>query len=212
MSFKHDCPLIHVQDKIGLDFRVYCTGYFDFFIFKDKVTKRTVEDLSELLNYPRAQTDLFNEYSVIYNCNGENRDHLMHFYNHIFRNRGIVFAYPAINQSKETYLYHCLDSSSHSQVLESFHEFTFSLESIKEYDVDDYYAQSMFSISDIGSKLTNNQIKIMTEAYKQGYYEIPRTIRTEDIGKQLNKSRYNIDKTIRSAEEKIMTYVDKFLL
>ena len=212
VSFEHDCQLIHVRKEIGLDFRVYCTGYFDFFIFKEKITKNIVEDLLELLNYPRAETNPFNEYSVIFACNGEDREHLMHFYNYIFRNQGIVFAYPNIAESKETYLYHCLDASSHSRVLESFQNFTFRLESIKEYHVDDYYAQSMFSISDVANDLTRNQMKILTEAYRQGYYEIPRSIRTEDIGNQLNKSRYNIDKTIRIAESKIMKYVDKFLL
>jgi len=212
VSFEHDCDLIDVQRKIKQDFRVYCTGYYDFFIFGDKIPSESINSLMTILGYTGVRTS-FNDYTLIFECTSDNRDHLMHFYNHIFRNQGIVFAYPEISDNKEIYLYHSLDSTAQSVSLANLQKLSkFTIESIKEYSVDEYYSESMFSISDIVDGLTKNQINLLTEAYKQGYYDIPRSIRTEDLGKQLNKSRYNIDKTIRIAESKIMKYVNKFLL
>ena len=49
-------------------------------------------------------------------------------------------------------------------------------------------------------------------AFEKGYYEIPRKIRTEDLAEELKITRYAVDRTLRSAENKIMRSIIPFFI
>ena len=68
------------------------------------------------------------------------------------------------------------------------------------------------SIQEILSSLTPNQTESIIEAWKQGYYAIPRNIKTEELAKSEGISRYSFEKKIRKAENKIMEKLVPILL
>ena len=59
--------------------------------------------------------------------------------------------------------------------------------------------------------ITPKQIEVLKTAFEKGYYNIPRTIRTLDIAQEMGKTRYAVDKTLRSAENKIIKYIMPFV-
>ncbi|OLS27570.1 MAG: hypothetical protein HeimC3_03490 [Candidatus Heimdallarchaeota archaeon LC_3] len=84
----------------------------------------------------------------------------------------------------------------------------------------------MISLSDLGddllitqsailnqliTELTPKQLEVLTSAFEKGYYNIPRSIRTIDIAEKMGKTRYAVDKSLRSAENKIINYIMPFL-
>ena len=216
VTIEHDCLLKQLQMRIGDNFSVYCTNYYDFFFYQNTAAGIDVNQVLSILKYDKeAKYDVYNfkkQSVIILPCNGKSRDHLMHFYGKIFSEFGIVFSYPQIKSDGEQYFYHCLDSESHAAVLSLFkNETSFQINSIIEYPVDDYYGNYMFSIPDLSNTLTPYQHQILFDAYKEGYYKIPRAIRTIDIAEMKNKTRYSVDKILRKAENKIMTYIHPFL-
>jgi predicted DNA binding protein len=88
---------------------------------------------------------------------------------------------------------------------------SFQIETIEEYPVEEYYNNYLFSIPELAYNMTDRQRKVLTQAYYGGYYQIPRSIRTEDIAINNQTSRYNIDKILRNVEGKIMQFIYPFL-
>lgn len=64
------------------------------------------------------------------------------------------------------------------------------------------------NIAEILTFLTIKQQETLINAWKHGYYKIPRQISTEKLAKKENISRYSYEKKLRIAENKIM---DKLL-
>jgi predicted DNA binding protein len=136
----------------------------------------------------------------------------MHYYRFISEEMGIIFAYPRITGQGEVYLYHSLDTSTHSILLEKMQQtLSFQITTIEEYPVEEYYNNYLFSVPELAQNMTNRQLEILAEAYYGGYYKIPRMIRTRDIAETNQSSRYNIDKILRNVEGKIMQFIYPFL-
>jgi predicted DNA binding protein len=76
---------------------------------------------------------------------------------------------------------------------------------------DDWLLTQSGILNQLITDLTPKQLNILTTAFEKGYYNIPRSIRTLDISEQLGITRYAVDKTLRSAENKIINYIMPFL-
>jgi len=59
--------------------------------------------------------------------------------------------------------------------------------------------------------LTNRQTDILMKAFEQGYYDIPRRVKTEELAVQFDITRYGLERTLRTAEKKLVVSVMPFL-
>ena len=63
------------------------------------------------------------------------------------------------------------------------------------------------SLEDIVSKISKKQFEALTNAYKSGYYEIPRKITAEKLANEMNIHRRTYEEHLRKAENSIMDYI-----
>jgi predicted DNA binding protein len=107
----------------------------------------------------------------------------------------------------------CLDKTDVKSVLALLQKYpSMEILSISELGPEGILHAQMLSISEIASELTDHQLFILLLAFEKGYYEIPRTIRTQDLAETLNVSRPAIEKSLRKAENKIMASFMPFML
>jgi len=59
--------------------------------------------------------------------------------------------------------------------------------------------------------LTNRQADILMKAFEQGYYDIPRRVKTEELAEQFDITRYGLERALRTAENKLVNSVMPFL-
>lgn len=86
------------------------------------------------------------------------------------------------------------------------------IEILNEEDLgDDWIVSQTAVLKQLIEELTPVQTETLIQAFEGGYYNIPRNIRTEDIAKENGKSRYAVDKVLRSAENKILNYIMPFI-
>ncbi len=76
---------------------------------------------------------------------------------------------------------------------------------------DDWIVSQTAVMNQLIDDLTPLQTETLVQAFEGGYYNIPRNIKTEDIAIRNGKTRYAVDKTLRSAENKIMNYIMPFI-
>ena len=76
---------------------------------------------------------------------------------------------------------------------------------------DDWIISQTAVLKQLIDELTPLQTDTLIQAFEGGYYNIPRNIKTEDIAQRNGKSRYAVDKALRSAENKILNYIMPFI-
>ncbi len=87
-----------------------------------------------------------------------------------------------------------------------------NLEILSQLDLgDDWIFTQTAVLNQLISEFTPLQIDTLLQAFEGGYYSIPRSIKTEDIALKNGKSRYAVDRSLRSAENKIMNYIMPFI-
>ena len=59
--------------------------------------------------------------------------------------------------------------------------------------------------------LTDRQTNILMTAFEQGYYDIPRRVKTEELAVQFHITRYGLERALRTAENKLVNSVMPFL-
>ncbi|MFX0086690.1 MAG: helix-turn-helix domain-containing protein [Candidatus Hodarchaeota archaeon] len=107
----------------------------------------------------------------------------------------------------------CLDNSDLSSVVEILQSYPMmKIISIKELDSNGMFPSQMVSIPEITNNLTSHQLLILIRAFEQGYYEIPRKIRTQDLAEEFQVSRYAVEKSLRKAENNLFTALMPYLL
>ncbi|MFW9929195.1 MAG: helix-turn-helix domain-containing protein [Candidatus Thorarchaeota archaeon] len=67
-----------------------------------------------------------------------------------------------------------------------------------------------FSMTDIMKGLTEKQKDVILQAYKEGYYEIPRKIKLQDLANTYGVNKQAVEKTLRKAENKIVKAIMPF--
>ena len=90
-------------------------------------------------------------------------------------------------------------------------QYDFEIQNISQYDRD-YYKDLKIKFKDLFTILTEKQSETLIDAWKQGYYSIPRTATTKELASVKGISRYALEKKLRTAENKIMDNIIPFLL
>ena len=86
----------------------------------------------------------------------------------------------------------------------------FEVSSITDLGEDWLFTQSAI-INQLINDFTPKQLEILMLAFEKGYCNIPRSTRTLDIANELGKTRYGVDKGLRSAENKIIEFIMPFV-
>ena len=63
------------------------------------------------------------------------------------------------------------------------------------------------SIEDLYTKLSSKQLQVLINAYKEGYYEIPRKTKAEILANDLSIHRRTFEEHLRKGENSIMSFI-----
>lgn len=85
------------------------------------------------------------------------------------------------------------------------------IQSITDLGEHGLFKSMMVSVLDLIGDVTERQADVLISAYQNGYYDIPRRIRTQDIADQLGISRYGVEKVLRTAENKVIKSLIPYL-
>ena len=88
----------------------------------------------------------------------------------------------------------------------------FEVKSINNFGDEGLYQAQSFFLADVLEDLSMTQKQVFIEAYKAGYYEIPRRSTLEDLAENLGKSHQAVNKSLRLAENKMIHFFAPFLL
>ncbi|MHA2253612.1 MAG: helix-turn-helix domain-containing protein [Candidatus Kariarchaeaceae archaeon] len=216
---QHDCPFLEFSKSFGdRQIHSYCSREYDLVLIPGEITAKHIEKGREL--FPKKLTDEWritttDERSkssyIIMDCICE--ELYEESITSLIQHAGGMLNYPIIYE--HGWEYHkilCLDKKIVAAVLEQIEKLsTFELISINDLGMDGMFKSQMISIPEIISGLTHRQIFVLIKAYEDGYYEIPRNIRTQDIASDMGITRYGIEKNLRKAENKLIKAIVPYL-
>lgn len=81
----------------------------------------------------------------------------------------------------------------------------FELQSVNQIDTPGEPLDSGRITEALTTKLTHEQLAVLETAYEMGYFDVPRTASTVDIGKKLNVSQSTVSERLRVAERNLLT-------
>lgn len=189
---------------------VYCNDYYDMVVVEGRVTDDIVKevkdlfDKSEPINFTENPGNPLN-YMII-SCSCEGSWQLTSDY--ILRNQGIRVAPIIYSDGWEYHKFVCTTKSILSNIMNDLQKFyTIELISVEERSY--YNPLDFFGISagKIHRTLSENQIKLLVQAYQQGYYKTPRDTNLDELAADHNISRAAVGRAIRKAENKIMDMI-----
>jgi len=130
----------------------------------------------------------------------------------IQRHGGII-DYPILYENDfEYHKIRCLNKKVLSGVLKELEQLpTLKIISINDLGDQGLFKAQMASVPEMLEELTLRQIEILLAAFEEGYYDIPRKVRTQDLAAKFEISRYGIEKSLRVAENKIVNAIVPYL-
>lgn len=128
------------------------------------------------------------------------------------RELNVVPIYPSTySNGFEYYRLYCKNQMIADNFIDKFQAFA-ELEVLesKEFS-NDWIVTQTAVLNQLIESLTPTQIDILTQAFEAGYYNIPRSTKLHSLATINNKSRWAIEKNVRSAENKILNYIMPFI-
>ncbi|MFX0150490.1 MAG: helix-turn-helix domain-containing protein [Candidatus Hodarchaeota archaeon] len=215
IQIQHNSPHLNFSKSFpDKDIYGYCNSKFDILMIPSEVNGQNLEKANNI--YPNTHdwkitTIDSNPAKLSYismNCLCDKT------INSQIQQQGGISIYP-IRYSKgwSHYQIVCLDNSILSAVVQVLQTYPKTkIISVKELESNGIFPSQMISIAEFTSDLTEHQLLILIRAFEQGYYEIPRRIRTQDLAGEFNVSRYAVEKTLRRAENRLLTSLMPYLL
>jgi hypothetical protein len=213
---QHNCPFLefskHFDNK---QIHSYCSREFDIVLVPCEITQDHINIARSI--FPKQLVDTWRITNsvrtnfIIMNCICESLYETT--ISSLIQRSGGMLNYPIIYEGG--WEYHkilCIDKQVVSEVLEQLKMLsTYEILAINDLGIDGIFKSQMISIPEIISTLTERQISILVQAFEGGYYEIPRKVRTQDIAESLEISRYGVEKSLRTAENKLMRAIVPYL-
>ncbi|UCG01977.1 MAG: helix-turn-helix domain-containing protein [Candidatus Heimdallarchaeota archaeon] len=215
IQIRHDSPHLNFSRSfLDKDLYGYCNSKFDILMIPSKLNGQNLEEAKEF--YPSTQgwkitTIESNPTTISYISMKCLCDKTI---NSQIQQQGGISIYPIrFSKGWSHYQIVCLDNSILSSVVRVLQTYPETkINSIKELESNGIFPSQMISITEFTSDLTEHQLLILIRAFEQGYYEIPRRIRTQDLAGEFKVSRYAVEKTLRKAENKLLTSLMPYLL
>ena len=216
LRLKHECPFLEFSTQFGKKpVYHYCSTMNDYLIIPEKLSEDKkvfaqiifgrFENLTiKEIGKPSEMTYI----SMDCPCG----DTLQTNIAPKMRELKAVPIYPITYQNGyEYYKVYCKSESRADNFISSMDEIV-EIEILSREDLgDDWIISQTAVLKQLIEELTPLQTNTLIQAFEGGYYNIPRNIKTEDIAKRNGKTRYAVDKTLRSAENKILNYIMPFV-
>ncbi len=216
LRLKHDCPFLEFSTQFGKKpVYHYCSTMNDYLIIPEKLSEQKklfaeqifgrFDSLSiKEIGVPAEMTYI----SMDCPCGSLISTNIVPK----MRELKAVPIYPILYQNGyENYKVYCKNQKIATNFIEKMKDLV-EIEILSSEDFgDDWIVSQTAVLKQLIEELTPLQIDTLTQAFEGGYYNIPRNIKTEDIAKKNGKSRYAVDKTLRSAENKILNYIMPFI-
>lgn len=189
---------------------VYCNDFYDMIVLEDKITPDLVDQIQGILQPDQPIAYDLNEvdplkYIIVNSRWKTTKKQSLH---NILSNQGIQLSPPLYIDEWEYHKFLCIKKSNISKILEDMRQhFEIEILSIEEntsYNPLDFIGLTPTTIH---QNLSDAQVTLLVEAFKEGYYQIPRNTKLAEIAKSKNKSRYSVERAIRNAEKKVMEMV-----
>ncbi|MFX0115920.1 MAG: helix-turn-helix domain-containing protein [Candidatus Hodarchaeota archaeon] len=212
IKIQHDNPHLSFSESFSdTEIFGYCNSKFDILMIPAKITNSNLEAANKNYAQNWKITSVGNPGSVSYITTTCLCDKTI---NSKIQQQGGISIYPIrYSGGWGHYQIVCLDSSDLSSVMKVLQAYPqMNVISIKEFDSEGIFPSQMISMPEITKGLTDHQLVILIRAFECGYYEIPRKIRTEDLADEFQVSRYAVEKTLRKAENNLLTALMPYLL
>lgn len=199
-----------LSEVIDIEYMViYCNDFYDMIVFNDTVTDDLIEQIQNIfknqsITYSTSEDDALNYVIVNSSCNSGTQKCLQH----ILKNHGIQVSPPLYIDEWEYHKFLCIQKSSLSKILKGLQK-QFSIEVLSVREESAYNPMDFLGLrpSKIYENLSQNQIHMLVDAFKEGYYQIPRSTKLYKLAENNNQSRHTVERAIRNAERKVMEMV-----
>jgi predicted DNA binding protein len=216
IRLKHNCPFLEFSTYFGKKpIYHYCSSVNDYLIVPEKLSEEKEElartyfgrfenlTIKEIGNKPEITY-----ISIDCPCN----DSLTTNIGPKMRELKGIPIYPITYQNGfEYYRIYCKNPQISDEFIKKMNNET-EFEVLSKEDLgNDWLVSQTAVLKQLIDVLTPLQIDVLKQAFEGGYYNIPRNTTTEKLAIKNNKSRYAIEKNIRTAENKILNYIMPFI-
>lgn len=211
---KHSCPFLEYSTLFKQVY-AFCSGVYDVLIVSGPINQYHL-NIAKSLFFNVEDWRVINEGEknkisfIIMNCLCDKNDVSI---TSLIQNVGGLESYPVrFEDGFEIHKIICVDEKIESDVLNLLQELPYmKILAINDLGEDGLFKSQMVSIPEIINKLTSRQIDILLFAYENGYYEIPRNVKTEDLAEKFQITRYGAEKQLRTAENKLIASLIPYL-
>lgn len=216
LRLRHECPFLEFSELFGKKaIYHYCSSFNDYLIIPEKLSEKKRElaerffarfdNLSiKEIGKPSEMTYI----SIDCPCGESIQTNIVPK----MRELKVVPIYPITYQNGYEYYKVYTKNEERASNFKTKMEEMIEIDILKEEDLgDDWIVSQTAVLKQLIEELTPLQTETLIQAFEGGYYNIPRNIKTEDIAKTNGKSRYAVDKVLRSAENKILNYIMPFV-
>ena len=217
---KHECLFLEFSTYFGKkSIYHYCSQFNDYLVISGKLSRSEKELVSQYfgrfnnLNIKQIGKYLNLTYIII-DCPGisDKYEVISSSIDQKIRKLKALPIYPITYQNGfEYYKIYTKDMEKANNFINTMqNEYDFEVLS-KEDLGDDWIVSQTAVLNQLFDELTPLQLDILRQAFEGGYYNIPRELKMKDLAKKNKKSRYAIERNVRSAENKIINYIMPFM-
>ncbi len=214
MKLRHPCPYLELANIFDLNLYLYCSDFFDLLIIPKLISDEEMEIVKSKVKKPDTVEITVggedgNTTYIHFECMCDLEKSVSP---NIQRLGGLLELPVLYKDGWEYYKIISLNKKSQAKIMEYIQTIPeYEILSITDLDIDQYKYQFL-TTNEIMKNLTARQIEVLVEAYEQGYYKIPRSIKTWQLAQKFNVSRTATEKSLRKAENTIIASIIPYLL
>ncbi len=183
-----------------LDLKLWCNSWLDVITISDnrnnrEITKDEIENHLGKVSIISPKTDSSPLMFKLEECAPRPIDNIL-------PNFDCMELPPAIYQKEKEKLHLLITSNSGNSFIEEVEKLdiveTVSLKKLSPFKSSDTKYPVYISISDVISQLTQKQMYSLASASKEGYYEIPRKIGTEELAEKFHIGRRTFEEHLKN--------------
>ena len=217
---KHECPFLEFSSHFGKKtIYHYCSQFNDYLVISGKLTINEKELASQY--FGRFNNMIIKEIGnnlnltyIIIDCPAisEKYEIISSSIDQKIRRLQALPIYPiTYHNGFEYYKIYTKDIEKANHFIKTMQqEYDFELLGTNDLGEDWIISQTAV-LNQLFEELTPIQIDVLKQAFEGGYYTIPRAIKMNDLAEKNKKTRYAIERNVRSAENKIINYIMPFM-
>lgn len=218
VRLQHNCPFLEFSKHFGKrQMHQYCSSGYDYIIIPGELTEAVKEHgyflFKNFQDWKVVNKDGNDSSFSILTLKSSCEMEIANSVGILITKLGGMPIYPVIYENGwEIHKIFCHSYDELTKILNTLNRQLqiFEILSIKDIGNDALIKQSAI-MSQILDQLTNNQLDQLIKAFNNGYYDIPRKTRMQDLADELGVTRYAVERTVRSAENKLIRALIPYL-